>query len=635
MNFREINIPELTFPWETFSSAEFHFLRPWWFLALIPIAFLIWRMTAHVLNQKSWAGIIDKELLPYVLINKEIRSRHWPKWLLGITGLLSVIALAGPVWEQLPQPVFRNESALVIALDLSRSMDAADLKPSRLARARFKIEDLLKQRKEGQTALIAFASDAYTVTPLTDDVATILSQMKALSTDIMPSQGSRLDRAMIKAGDLLTQAGVRSGDILLVTDSANKNDLLMAEKLEQSGHRVFVFGIGTKDGAPIPDQKGGFFSDTSGNIILPGLKIRSLKRLANLGGGKFQKYTEDDQDVDRLTLLLEKNVAAKEEAKIETTELKTDQWAEQGPWFLLLIIPFAAIAFRKGYLMVLIFLMTGVSIPQDSFSEEEIIEKSFRNNLWKRPDQKANDLFQKGESAQAAKIFEDQNWKGSAQYEAGDYEGALKSWDGFDDADALYNKGNALAKTGQLEEALELYEQALEKQSDFENAQYNFDQVKKALEEQQKQEEDSDENQKGDQKKESEDGGGSEDKEGDRSESENASENDQDSSKENEKNDSDEQEQSDQENDQSEQKEKESGEDEANGEQQDQKEQDGEQEGKQMQQGQESDSATDEEQQAMEAALRAIPDDPGGLLRRKFKYQYQQQDQVGEEDEQW
>ena len=167
--------------------------------------------------------LIDKALLPHVLISKEIQSRNWPKILVAVTGLLSIIALAGPVWEQLPQPIFRNDSALVIALDLSRSMDAEDLKPSRLVRARFKIADLLKQRKDGQTALLVYADDAYSVTPLTDDTDTILSQLKALTTDLMPQQGSRADRAMLKARDLLKQAGARGGDVLLISDGVNKD----------------------------------------------------------------------------------------------------------------------------------------------------------------------------------------------------------------------------------------------------------------------------------------------------------------------------------------------------------------------------------------------------------------------------
>ncbi len=615
------------YSWVTFSWTEFHFLRPWWFLVLIPLILFVWRMTTHVLNPKNWTGIIDEALLPYVLVDRDVGLRSWPKWLLGFVGLLSITALAGPVWEQLPQPVYRNESALVIALDLSRSMDAADLKPSRLTRARFKIADLLRQRKEGQTALIAFASEAYAVTPLTDDTDTILSQMKALTTDIMPQQGSRVDRAMLKANELLKQAGVRSGDILLITDAVNsEEDFTVAAYIKKSGHRVFVFGIGTKEGAPIPDRKGGFFTDDSGNIVLPGLEESSLQRIAEKGNGFYQRYTEDDQDVNRLIQRLEKISVSSKQAKteVEESELKSDQWIEQGPWLLLLIIPFAALIFRKGYLLILVFCMTGFPTTQEAMAED-----APDRDLWKRPDQKAEEFFQAGENKKAAELFEDKKWKGSAQYKAGEYEAALESWQDFETADDLYNKGNALAKMGQLEQALESYKKAIQQLPNFENAQYNYDQVKKALEEQQKQQKDQNGDQESDQKKESEEGGGSEEEKGESSEPESDSEKDQKDSSENEKND----EESDQKKDPGEQEGEQSGQDKSGGQQQgdDQTNSDLEQ----MQQGQENDSMDSEQQQAAEAALRAIPDDPGGLLRRKFKYQYQQQEVQSEEAQQW
>ena len=115
----------------------------------------------------------DAELLPYLLQEKAVNQSRWPLTTGAIAALLVIIALAGPTWQRVPSPVFRNESALVIALDLSRSMDAEDIKPSRLIRARYKIADILKQRKDGQTALLVYAGDAFTVTPLTDDTETI------------------------------------------------------------------------------------------------------------------------------------------------------------------------------------------------------------------------------------------------------------------------------------------------------------------------------------------------------------------------------------------------------------------------------------------------------------------------------
>lgn len=188
----------------TEALTNLHLLRPWWLLAIIPAAALIWFYTRSHSQSRSWAAIIDKRLLPHVLQgnnNVISKRRHWRHFiLLFLLASLLIVALAGPAFEQRPQPVFKTQSALVLVLDLSRSMDAADIKPSRLGRAHYKLSDILKQRREGQTALIAYAADAFVVSPLTDDAATIEAQLTALQTGIMPAQGSRLDRALQKPG---------------------------------------------------------------------------------------------------------------------------------------------------------------------------------------------------------------------------------------------------------------------------------------------------------------------------------------------------------------------------------------------------------------------------------------------------
>ncbi|MDM8563018.1 VWA domain-containing protein, partial [Candidatus Marithioploca araucensis] len=192
------------------------------------------------LSSGNWKTVCDPQLLPHLLLDEEGKRRIWPIYALGIGGLLSILALAGPTWERLPQPAFRDQSALVIVLDLSRSMDATDIEPSRLVRARFKVADILKQRKEGQTALIVYAEDAFIVTPLTDDTETIASQLSVLNTSLMPSQGSRVDIALKKAGILLKQAGLKKGNVLLITDGVNETRARKAiDKLK--GYKIFCF----------------------------------------------------------------------------------------------------------------------------------------------------------------------------------------------------------------------------------------------------------------------------------------------------------------------------------------------------------------------------------------------------------
>lgn len=241
-------------------------------------------------------------------------------------------------------------------------MNAPDVLPTRLERARYKITDLLAKRAEGQTALLAYAGDAFAVTPLTDDVATIDSQLSALTTDIMPVQGSHTGPAIAMAVELLKKGGAPKGDILLITDEVDLDAAtLEARKAASSGYRVSVLGSGTPEGAPIPKPDGGFMTDENGEIVVPRLDEASLQQLASAGGGRYLQIAQDDSDVDALDGFF---VSATDETDIQSTEFETDVWREQGPWLLLALIPIAAFAFRRGYLLILVMACRGRVQPR-------------------------------------------------------------------------------------------------------------------------------------------------------------------------------------------------------------------------------------------------------------------------------
>ena len=204
---------------------ELHFLRPAWLLALLPLGWLAWQSWHQKLASPGWRAVCDAHLLPHLLVGEARQARRWPAGLIGAAGLLAVIALAGPTWKQLPQPVFRSQNAMVIVLDLSRSMNATDVKPSRLIRARLKLRDLLARHREGQTALVVYAGDAFTVSPVTDDTATIDALVPVLRTSLMPAPGSNTESALRRARDLLAQAGAVRGEIILITDGASPSEI--------------------------------------------------------------------------------------------------------------------------------------------------------------------------------------------------------------------------------------------------------------------------------------------------------------------------------------------------------------------------------------------------------------------------
>ncbi|EGW23090.1 vWA domain-containing protein [Methylobacter tundripaludum] len=587
------------------NLAEFHFIRPYWLLAVLPYLPILVLMLRNKLSQGNWSAVCDAALLPYLLQEKAVNQSRWPITAGAIAALLAIIALAGPTWERLPSPVFRNDSALVIALDLSRSMDAADIKPSRLIMARYKIADILKQRKDGQTALLVYAGDAFTVTPLTDDTETIDSQLSALNTDIMPSQGSNTASALEKAVELLKQAGLQKGRILLVTDGVDMDKTLAAVKTLDK-YQLSILGVGTDDGAPIALPEGGFLKDERGNIVVPKLNSSDLEKLAQAGNGVYQTITANDADIQ--TVLASMDRSARQQGK-QNDNLLLDQWADKGPWLLLLALPLAALTFRKGLLCFALLLI--LPLPKNSYALGW-------QDLWQTKDQQAQQAYKKQDYAKAAEQFGNPDWKAAAQYKAGEYDKALESLKSSKSASGAYNQGNALAKAGQLEEAIKAYEKALAINPNDADAKHNKEVVEKELEKQ-KQEQKKQDQQKKDDKQQSK-GDSEKNKEGEQSEK-----SDEQKQSEQKPEQKPEQKQSDQQQSEEKQQQDKAEEKKPEAEKPQQAEQ-GKDDAKKQDKQQAPGKAepTDEQQQANEQWLKRIPDDPAGLLKRKFKYQYGQ-----------
>ena len=571
---------------------QFHFLRPFWLLAFIPLMLFFWHRLNHRLSSRSWIKVVDANLLPHLLSN-EGKGRQSLLWIfLGIAAGLAIIALAGPVWEKLPQPIFRQQSALVIVLDSSRSMDSSDIKPSRLTRARHKVADILKLRAEGQSALIAYAAQAFVVTPLTEDSATIDALLPSISTDIMPSQGSQADKALTQAMALFGNAGLNQGEILLISDGVTDSELeAMQSTLQKTPQfRLSVLGIGTEEGGPIPLSTGGFLKDEGGAIVISRLREANLKALAKSGGGEYQIISSSDADINHLMDAMQSN-ALKGDA-VES-DLQADIWRELGPWLILFILPIVALSFRRGVIMVVPLLL--LTLPPDA-------QALGWQELWKNSDQQGSEAFEKGDHQTAAELFQQRDWKATSHFRAGDYEAALEQWQGLEHSGAHYNRGNTLAKLGRFEEAIEAYNETLRLDAGHEDAAFNKKQIEDMMKQQQQQDqqqnqEQSDQNQ--DQQQDSEQSAGQGEKQQQESGEQPQNENQQSSGSEQDQQSAENQPEPQNQNDENEQQ--------------------AQQESDQLAKMEEKMS-----EQAAEQWLRKIPDDPGGLLRRKFLYQYRQ-----------
>ena len=581
----------------------FHFLRPQWFVALLPLALLTWFLFFRKGAHSNWEAVVDEGLLPYILIRGAARTRRAAIILTVAGGLLGIVALAGPAWNKLPQPVFTSQDALVIALDLTLSMDANDVSPSRLERARYKISDILDQRPEGQTALLVYAGEAFTVTPLTDDTETIRSQLKALGTGIMPVTGNRTGKAVTLALDLLKQGGMRRGHMLLITDDATPASAgESVALLRNEGYRLSVLGVGTRHGAPVLLPDGGFLQDRSGEIVIPVLDEGALRGLAGSGGGIYVRLTKDDRDTRQLTGFFSEAPAAGEQAG---AEISADVWREQGPWLVLCLLPLVALLFRRGYLLALALLLFPLPEPVSALDWD---------GLWLRRDQQGQRAMDARDYTAAAELFDDPAWKAAAQHRAGDYHGALDSLEPLAGAESNYNRGNALARLGRYHEAIAAYDRTLAERPAHADAKFNKELLEKELErQQQQQEQQQDRDSQQDRQQSGQQPRAQQDQRDQQPGQEQQPEQSQ-SPRSGDRQD---------ETDRNETPQPEEGE-QAQRRQQQERGEETQGNGDQQQLAQTGDTKSAEEQQATEQWLRRIPDDPSGLLRRKFLYQYQQ-----------
>ena len=421
---------------------------------------------------------MEPHLLELLLVEARGIRRTWIPWMLSLMLILVLTAMAGPVLEKRSVPVLKKNLAKVLVLDVSHSMLAEDLRPNRIERAKFKLRDLLNRIDEGETALIAYAGDAHVISPLTSDTHTITTLLPGLEPDIMPHRGSRPDRAMELAVKLLDGHSANPGEVIWLTDGIPENMIPTVAQL-LGRHRLSVIGVGTEKGAPIPGKNSGFLKNSKGGIVMSRLDTSRLQALAQQKGGTFQILRNDDQDLE---IVLNQPILMNEYLEDET-EKKGDIWREEGPWLLLIMLPLAALMFRRG--LIFGFLLISLHLPGFVISESAYAFEW--KDLWKNKDQQGQQYFIEGLHSEAAQVFENPEWKGLSHFRSGNHENALEEWKGIDSPRSLFNQGNALAKLGKLDQAIDRYDQVLEREPEHSDARFNRDLLKKLLEEQEKQ----------------------------------------------------------------------------------------------------------------------------------------------------
>ncbi len=577
-------------------AANFHFLRPWVLLLLL-LPILLYGMWFHgVTAQSSWQKVIDKKLLDYLLVKGSAAKRKFLVNLSFLGLIIGIIAAAGPSWNKIEIPAYAPENPLMITLSLSSDMNKTDLTPSRLARAKYKITDLLSKLEGVQAGLEVYSVEPFVISPLTDDMNILQNLLPAINFDIMPANGDRLDRAIELAANKIKDAGYAKGNILVFASDVGQNfDLALsqAKKAAELGFKVDIIGVAAEEN-------------------------EKLAMVASYGGGKYWQIQSGDSKLDAYALSLNSN-----KGDLEKSKNLRQVWLDAG--YMLLFIPLLCclLFFRKGILVIAFMLF--------SFSAEA--------GFFLNADQEGLKAFNRGDYQKAQSSFKDNNWKAASYYRGGNYEAAYKEYAKDNSITGLYNQGNALAKSGKIEEAIKKYEEVLSQDAEHEDAKFNLEYLKKQQQQQkqnQQQENQDNKQDKQDKNQQSQQQQGANDNNQDDRQSGDKNNQQQSSQENNGDKNSQEQQQQDNAAPQSQgEQDKNSQNQEPNADKERQtasqseldetkQQNEGKEESASMSKEGEKDEEYDEKMQAKARRYREIPEDPGGLLKAFIYNEYRQ-----------
>ncbi len=436
---------------------EFHFLRPYLLVGLIFPLVLLWGLWKNGRMQSSWADVCDENLLNYLLVRGQSKQRRIPVVLAAIVSFALVTAIAGPTWTKKDNPALSVDNPVMIVLHLAADWQVKDVSPNRSTRSKYLIKDMLKELHTTETGLMVYADKPFIITPMVEDPQIIDNLLPAINIDIMPSNGNRIDLAIDKSVQHLKEIGYTKGNlIILAADVDERFDAALsgAQKAHAEGFDVNVIKVSGLDGS-------------------------KLQMVAEKGNGLYLNYTEN------LTPLTAKinDIMNKE---IKQSKNKQSVWEDMGYYILWLPFVLLLFYFRKGVLAVItLFLFISPATAG-----------MFLNN-----NQEGLQYFKSGNYDKAAQTFEDVQWRGASAYKNGDFEQAYNEFANGNDTTSLYNQGNALAKGGKIEDAIQKYEEVLQQDPDFEDARFNLEYLKKQQKNQQQQNQQQDQDNKENQQK--------------------------------------------------------------------------------------------------------------------------------------
>ncbi|NVP56114.1 VWA domain-containing protein [Mycoplana rhizolycopersici] len=441
--------------------AEFHFLRPWWLLAVAAALLLIWLLDRQSDMRSRWKNFIAPNLLDHLLVGRERASGLRPVHHIAFLIALSGIAVAGPTWERERPPFVEDTAPLAVVIDLGPTMNATDITPTRLERAKLKVQDIMARRQGARTALFAYAGSAHMALPLTDDASLVATYLAALSPAVMPVPGKDTASAL-EAVEAALADETAPGTILFLTDGVERG-AFPAFSGYKGRNDLMVLGIGTPEGGPVKIGDGEYLTDSTGARVLAQFDVDALKELQSSSPVQVATVTLDDGDVDWIVRRIQTSFAQKSEEGLT-------RWRDFG-WYLTIPVAFlTALTFRRGQKIhwlgaLFLFLSLGGAPPAQAADFAD---------LWLTPDQQGRRAFDRGDYQAAGEHFIDPAWLGAALYRAGRYQDAIDAFARSTTAESYFNQGNALMHLDKADEAIEAYQQALKQRPEWEEAKANM-----------------------------------------------------------------------------------------------------------------------------------------------------------------
>jgi Ca-activated chloride channel family protein len=428
-----------------------------------------------------------------VIAPVDASGRRWIKaFLLLAAVLFTAVALAGPRYGYHWQKIHQRGVDLIIALDCSRSMNATDIRPTRLERAKREVFDLLAMLQGDRVGLVAFAGTAFLQCPLTLDYSAFNLFLNTLTPDYLPVGGTNITAALDTAQKSFDPKSDTDKAVILITDGENTGEgdpVQAARKLDKMHIKLFCIGVGGTQGVPIPAPGGGFEKDRSGQIVLSRLDQDTLKKMAAVTGGIYVHSVAGDMD---LNVIYHDEIRKHMEAKTLSSTRK-QVWEDRFQWplalaLLCLLAEFMLPVTRKTIAAALLAMM--IVLPAHPAAANDT--------------HKGIDAYNKGHYQKALKHFIDAQLNApdnpdslynvaDGYYKTGNFDAAaenykqvLKTKNKDLKRRALYNLGNTEYRRGNAKEAIKDYQAALAIDPQDRLSKENLEFVKKALKRQQK-----------------------------------------------------------------------------------------------------------------------------------------------------